>query len=315
MCLQTSVVGSFPRLDDSLDQAIEKVVKLQLNYGIDVITDGEQRGSMISYFEQLEGLEKVGDSLRIVEKVGTIKKDEIDKFYKIADYKKVKEIIKIKNQQETKIKVTFTGPITLSQICLLTDQESANKVYNLDNRSKLYFDFAKALVPLIKRALELGALVQIDEPLLSTGSIEVNVAKDILEDFFLRLQTSFVSDERVSLHVCGSIKRVPGLFKMLLELPVAILSLGFSGDLEAENIDLISKKLFESNHKKLGAGFISNTKVENQQKIKNRYDRIEKKIGKENIRYLHPDCGFALSSIKIVEKILEKMKIVTKMII
>ena len=103
MCLQTSVVGSFPRLDDSLDQAIEKVVNLQLDYEIDIITDGEQRGSMISYFEQLEGLEKVGDSLRIVEKVRTMN-DELDKFYKIADYKKVKEIIGIKNKQETKIK-------------------------------------------------------------------------------------------------------------------------------------------------------------------------------------------------------------------
>ena len=94
-----------------------------------------------------------------------------------------------------------------------------------------------------------------------------------------------------------------------------VLSLGFSGNLESENFNLISKKLFESNHKKLGAGFISNTKVENQQKIKNRYYRIEEKIGKENIRYLHPDCGFALSSINIVEKILEKMKNFTKTIV
>lgn len=314
MCLQTSVVGSFPRLDDSLDQAIEKAVNLQLDYEIDVITDGEQRGSMISYFEQLQGLEKVGDSLRIVEKVRTIN-DELDKFYKIADYKKVKEIIGIKNKQETKIKVTFTGPITLSLICVLTDQESAKKVYDLDDRSELYFDFANALLPLIKRALELGALVQIDEPLLSTGSIDVNIAKEILEDFFLKLPASFMSDERVSLHICGSIKRIPGLFKMILELPVMILSLGFSGNLEAENFELISKVLFESHHKKLGAGFISNTRVENFQKIKNRYYRLEKKIGKENIRYLHPDCGFALSSIKIVEKILEKMKIAKKVII
>lgn len=314
MCLQTSVVGSFPRLDDSLDQAIEKVVNLQLDNEIDIITDGEQRGSMISYFEQLQGLEKVGDSLRIVEKVRTIN-DELDKFYKIADYKKVQEILGIKNIQETKIKVTFTGPITLSLICVLTDPESAKKVYDLDVRSKLYFDFGNAILPLIKRALELGALVQIDEPLLSTGSIDINIAKNILEDFFLKLPASFVSDERVSLHVCGSLKRVPGLFNMILELPVMVLSLGFSGNLESENFELISKELFENHHKKLGAGFISNTKVENYQKIKDRYYRLEKKIGKENIRYLHPDCGFALSSVKIVEKILKKMKIVKKVII
>ena len=76
----------------------------------------------------------------------------------------------------------------------------------------------------------------------------------------------------------------------------------------------VSKELFESHNKKLGAGFISNTKVENFQRIKKRYYRLEKKIGKENIRYLHPDCGFALSSINTVEKILKKMKIAKKVI-
>ena len=314
MSLQTSVVGSFPQLDDSIDIAIEKVVSLQLDYGVDVITDGEQRGSMISYFEQIEGVEKVGDSLRIIDKVRTIE-DNVEEFYKIVDFKRVKKILALKNRQETKIKVTFTGPITLSSICVLTDQTSAKKVYNLIDSRTLYFDFAKALLPFIKRALELGALVQLDEPLLSTGSIDVNLAKEVLEDFFLRLPASFVSDERVSLHVCGSIKRIPDLFDMLLKLPVMILSLGFSGNKEAENLDIISKELFEGNNKKLGAGFISNTHVENQNKIKNRYLQIERKIGKENIRFLHPDCGFALSSIEVIKQILRTMEIVSKMVI
>jgi 5-methyltetrahydropteroyltriglutamate--homocysteine methyltransferase len=314
MSLQTSVVGSFPQLDEPLDIAIDKVVSLQLDYGIDIITDGEQRGSMISYFEQLEGVEKVGDSLRIIDKVRTIE-DNVDDFYKIVDFKKVKKLLALKNHRDTKIKVTFTGPITLGSICVLTDQASANKVYNLINRRTLYFDFAKALLPIIKRALELGALIQLDEPLLSTGGIDVNLAKEILEDLFLRLPASFVSDERVSLHVCGSIKRVPKLFDMLLRLPVMVLSFGFSGNKEVENLDIISKELFEVNNKKLGAGFISNTCVENQNKIKNRYLKIERKIGKENIRFLHPDCGFALSSIEVVKQILRNMEIVSKKVI
>jgi 5-methyltetrahydropteroyltriglutamate--homocysteine methyltransferase len=314
MLVETSVVGSFPKLDTSLEQAIMKVVNLQLEYGIDVITDGEQRGSMISYFEQLSGLEKAGDSLRIIGKVGPID-GELNEFHKIVDYKKVKAILASKSRDDIKIKITFTGPLTLGTICALTDTKSTEKIYDLADRRKLYFDFVAALLPLIIRALELGALVQIDEPLLSTGSIELGLTKEVLEDFFMKLPASFVSDERVSLHICGSIKNVPGLFDVLLGLPVLVLSLGFSGEKESENMDLISKKTFEKHYKKLGAGFISNTRVEDQKNIKDRYFEVEKRIGKENIKYLHPDCGFALVSPDKVKQILENMRIVSKLVI
>jgi methionine synthase II (cobalamin-independent) len=115
MLIETSVVGSFPKFEGSLDEAINEVVKLQLDYGIDVISDGEQRGSMISYFEQLSGLEKVGSSLRIVSKVGPIK-DELDSFYKIVDFKRTKTILKDLGREDIKVKVTFTGPFTLGAI-------------------------------------------------------------------------------------------------------------------------------------------------------------------------------------------------------
>jgi methionine synthase II (cobalamin-independent) len=178
----------------------------------------------------------------------------------------------------------------------------------------LYFDFAYALLPLVLRALELGALVQIDEPLLSTGSIELGFVKEVLQDFFEEIPASYVSDDRVSLHVCGSIKGVIGLFEILLGLAVPVLSMGFSGEKESENTDIISRDAFEDNNKKLGFGFISNVKVEDQKTARNRYDKVERKVGKENIKYLHPDCGFALVSIDNVKQILENMKAVANLV-
>jgi len=53
MQIETTVVGSFPKSDSPVEKAIREIVDLQLNYRIDLITDGEQRSNMIQYFEQI----------------------------------------------------------------------------------------------------------------------------------------------------------------------------------------------------------------------------------------------------------------------
>jgi methionine synthase II (cobalamin-independent) len=53
MQIEKTVVGSFPKSDSPVEKAIREIVDLQLNYGIDLITDGEQRSNMIQYFEQI----------------------------------------------------------------------------------------------------------------------------------------------------------------------------------------------------------------------------------------------------------------------
>jgi len=314
MLIETTVLGSFPKFDSSLDEAIKKVVKFQLDCGINVISDGEQRGSMISYFEQLSGLEKAMGSLKIISKIGPIT-EELDRFYKIVDYKKVKTILEDLGRDDIKVKITFTGPVTLGTICAFNDSQSTQKYYNLLDQRELYSDISNALLPLVLRALELGAIVQIDEPMLSAGSIRIGSTREVLNDFFEKIPASYVSADKVSIHVCGSIKGVSGLFDILLGLPVSVLSLGFSGEKERENIKIISKELFEGNNKKLGVGFISNIRVEDQKIIKDRYFEIEKKVGKANIKYLHPDCGLANVPINKAKQILENMKAVADLVI
>jgi 5-methyltetrahydropteroyltriglutamate--homocysteine methyltransferase len=315
MRIEKTVVGSFPESDSPLEKAIREVVDLQLYYGIDVITDGELRSNMIQYFEQIPGLERLGDGLRIVGKVEPMERDKIDEFYKIKDCKTVKSILESLGKESVKVKITITGPMTLGTTCALADMESTLEHYDLDDEEALYSDFSRALLPLAERALNIGAYVQIDEPLLSTGQVSLDSAKEILKDFASRLPFFSIEEEKVSCHVCGSIKSVAGLYDVLLGLDIPILSLGFSGEKEKENFDIISGVSLEEHGKKLAAGFISNINVEDERIIIERYKRIEEKAGRKNIRYVSPDCGFRMTPPEKVRLILEKMKRVADTIV
>lgn len=315
MRIEKTVVGSFPKSDSSLEKAIREIVDLQLYYGIDVITDGELRSNMIQYFEQIPGLERLGDGLRIMGKIEPVERDRIDEFYKIKDYKTVKSILESIGKESVKIKITITGPMTLGTLCASTDINSTLEHYDLEDEEALYSDFSRALLPLADRALNIGAYVQIDEPLLSTGQISLESAKKILKDFALHLPSFSIKEEKVSCHVCGSIKSVPNLYDVLLGLDIPILSLGFSGEKEKENLDIISSVSLEEHGKKLAVGFISNINVEDGRIILKRYNRIEKNAGRENIRYIHPDCGFRMTPPEKVRLILEKMKTVADKIV
>ena len=315
MLIETTVVGSFPKSDSSLEKAIREIVDMQLFYGIDVITDGEQRSNMIQYFEQIPGVERFGDGLRIVDKIKPMERDRIDDFYKIKDYRTVESILESLGKETVKIKITITGPMTLGTLCALTDVDSTLEHYALDDEETLYSDFSRALLPLAERALSIGAYVQIDEPLLSTGQISLAPAKKTLKDFASRLPSFSIEEGKVSCHICGSIKSVPNLYDVLLDSDIPILSLGFSGELEKENLDIISRESLEEHSKKLAVGFISNVNVEDERIIMKRYNLIEENAGRENIRYIQPDCGFRMTPPEKVRLILEKMKKITNRIV
>jgi 5-methyltetrahydropteroyltriglutamate--homocysteine methyltransferase len=316
MSIETTVVGSFPKSGSPLEEAIRDVVELQLRYGIDLISDGELRGNMIQYFEQLPGLERVGDGLRIVGKVEPFERGEIDEFCKIKDYLTVRSLLKSLGRADVKAKVEITGPMTLGTICASSDVDSALRYYGSEaGEEALFFDFSRALLPVAERALELGAYVQVDEPLLSTGQVSVVSAARVLKDFVSRLPAGMIAEGRVLCHVCGSIRSVPGLYDVLLGLGFQVLSLGFSGEKEQENFDVISRSSFEGHGEKLGAGFISNISVEDQSTVMARFRRIEEAVGRENIRFVHPDCGFRFTPIKKVVSILETMKAVAEMMV
>jgi methionine synthase II (cobalamin-independent) len=263
---------------------------------------------MIRYFEQLPGLDGSGGNLHIVGKVRAPAAEALDDFYKLSDYQTTQKILHELGRDDVKAKVTLTGPMTLGTICASSDIAAAAEHYNLDDEAALFTDFADALLPIAKRALELGAYVQFDEPLLSTSKVTLETARAVLENFAAQLPKQALAEEKISLHVCGSIKSIPCLYETLLYLDFPILSLGFSGPEEKENLTLLSRASFEDNGKTLGAGFCSNITVEDPPTMLARYRQIEAAVGKENIKYLHPDCGFGLTKLDKVREILANMQ-------
>jgi len=300
--IKRTVIGSFPKENsDFLDEAIRHVVDLQLQYDVHIITDGEQRGNMVEYFEQIPGLERNNDKLRIVGKIKPM--TEPDDFYKFSDYRKVKLYLESLGRTDVKIKVTLTGPVTLGFISAMGGLEYYGNI--LDER--IYSDMSQALLPLAEKALDIGAYLQIDEPGLSAGFLPPKSAKKFVNELLSNIRDSAIDEQRTSLHVCGSVKRYQ-LYGELLDLDVGVLSLAFSGNEERENMEIIKRRDFEGNQKRLGAGFISNTIIEDEDIALKRLMRISDIVGLENIAYLHPDCGFGATPPQNVRPILESMK-------
>lgn len=293
MRIERTTIGSFPRSNKPLDVAIRDIIDLQLRYGIEVISDGEQRTDMITYFEQIPGLSRGNRGLRISGRIKPMN-DEWD-FYKIKDYKIVKTYLESLNRKDVKAKITLTGPVTLG----MTSAMGGVGDYNNARDPSIYIDCADALAPIARRVLELDALLQIDEPGISARF----ESPKYLERLLSSLPDAAIDDDKVSIHVCGSIKRV---YDELLSLSVNILSLGFSRAQESKNIEAISSDSLGGS-KKLGVGFISNTSLEDVDTASKRLDAVAKIVGVDHIAYIHPDCGFAPTPPELVEPILRNM--------
>jgi len=313
--IRRTVIGSFPALlpHYTLDEAIEACALLQIPY-VDLISDGEQRTDMIAYFDQIDGLTrtKMG-TLEITGKIEPMK--DVDDFYKIVDLKKAKRYLSSINKENVEIKVALTGPVSLGMTCAL----NGLKYYETIVDEKLYADISAALVPIAERVLDAGAHLQIDEPCLSQKFMLPSHAQKILNSYLSSISDTAIDEGKVSMHVCGSIKGLPGLYDVLLNSNVGILSLAFSGRQESENIDIVSKKSLEDRNKKLGLGIASNIYPEDKRTVFERLSKLAEIIGPENIEFVHPDCGFrtkpkydernlALEDMKRVESILENMK-------
>lgn len=299
-----TVIGSFPQRNPSQTyshvKAIQEVVELQLRYGIDIVTDGEQREDLIGYFEQIPGLKKKGKKLRIIGKIEPM--ENPNEFYKIVDYKVVRSYLGHRNGHDVKIKIPITGPITLGVTSAISGLDYYENI--LDQR--IYSDCSEALAPLAEKVLDVGAYLQIDEPGLSGGYISPRNAGNILKGFFSSIPDSAIDEGRVSVHVCGAVRDV--FYEELLRLNVGIISMAFSGVQESRNMEVVSKRSLQENGKKLAAGFISNIVYEGKEVAVERLYRIAEKVGRENIVQVHPDCGFGGTDPNLVESILKNME-------
>lgn len=269
--LATTVVGSYPvvkaggikSLFDPMAGVVETAVADQIGAGIDIISDGQVRGDMISAFAtKLPGVRDQQVIGKIQPAAGAITVH--DTKYALAKFPKVKGII--------------TGPSTLAH-----GLHISTPMYR--NKEEVVLDLAAALVTEAKHLEAAGVtLLQIDEPILSTGIADLATAKQAVE-----LITSSIRIP-TCMHVCGNLGNV---LDEILKFNVSVLDFEFSKN--PSNLDILSRR--DLTGKMLGYGCVDSAseEVESVQEIRK---RIEKGVEyfDPKILLIDPDCGMRMRS-------------------
>ncbi|MCX8189269.1 MAG: hypothetical protein N3F64_06120 [Nitrososphaeria archaeon] len=298
-----TVVGSFPVKNIPVEKAIVEIVEMQLKYGINVVSDGEQRADMIGYFENIPGLERNQRGLYIKSKI--LPPQDVSKFTKFIDAETVKRYLDEKGRHDVSLKVTITGPITLG----FSTAVNGLNYYSSLRDTNIYVDFANALSPFVKEICRKGYYLQIDEPSLSAKVIDTKIGVNILNDLLKNLPSTF-KDEKTIVHVCGQLNS--RIFNDLLNVDAKVLSLAFSAPNVQKNIDLLNKQILYDAGKRIGVGCISVQvsgleNVDSVEAVLKRLLHIKEKIGVDYFAFVHPDCGLRALNEKIAETILERM--------
>jgi len=267
--LPTTVVGSYPvvrspslrSLMDPLKSAVETAVTDQLTAGIDIISDGQVRGDMITAFASrlpgIRGQQVVGKVLPPDRPI-TVP----DTRYAVSRHPWVKGIL--------------TGPTTLAHALQI-----ATPMYR--DRADLTLDLAQALAYEARALQEAGVtLIQIDEPIFSTGAADLATGAQALQVLTSLLQKPVV------LHVCGVLA---GVLDEVLKMRVAGFDFEFAGN--EVNLQFLSGK--DLGDRFLGFGCVnsSDPAVEKVPVIKKRIQAGIEAFGPERL-LIDPDCGLRM---------------------
>jgi len=194
------------------------------------------------------------------------------------------------------VKGILTGPTTLS-FCL----RIATPVYR--DRADLAKDLARALAVEAKALASAGVcMLQVDEPILSTGAAEIAKAEQALEPIARSVGVP------VSLHVCGDLSAV---IDRLLTFPVDVLDIECAKS--PQNLDLISGK--DLGEKRIAVGCVDSTdpRVEDESEIARRIRTAIDRLGAERL-LIDPDCGLRMLPLDSAKGKLARMVQATKQV-
>jgi 5-methyltetrahydropteroyltriglutamate--homocysteine methyltransferase len=288
MALETTVIGSFPERGNSREEKIKNAVDAQTDCGVKLISDGQPYSMTIPVAKAISGF-KLLDETGKYKIAGRIDPKHVDASELKSYFDLLKKYCTIKNRQGINVKPVFmmAGPLTMATT------EIDIGIYGEDNKTttrneNLYMDIARAqvrLINLIDPDNE-AAAYHIDEPQLSQPS-PFDAVKPALEYLASSIKASY-KKITVNLHVCGNVTKI---FPKLLELEnIDVLSHGFTGDEEKNNMDLI-KTDCSAHNKQLGLGCI-NTASEEVENLDDVVDLITRAVKyQKNDPVIHPDCG------------------------
>jgi methionine synthase II (cobalamin-independent) len=277
-----TAIGSFPPEGRTPEESLSYYVRLQLELGFDLITDGEARHDMISYLVgDIPGLGFTGNKPAVVGRITEPR--NLRECLKVRDLTLVRDLLG-EMCSDKPIKIAVTGPVTLGFTCALV----GSGPYSGPVDPTLYDDLALSLGSLASFLQSSGAVVQIDEPGLSGGFMDPTKGVN-----HLRRMTSHLDPNRTVVHVCGRVSR--RLNEELLKMEgIGVLSHAFASS--PGNLDILDRKRFLEAGKGLGAGIAragiaKPETVDSPQEITTLLENIRSRIGEDLIRYVHPDCG------------------------
>jgi len=269
--LATTVVGSYPvvkgsglkSLFDPFKPAVETAVADQVNAGIDIISDGQVRGDMIQAFSgKLPGIKGQDVVGKIQPASGAITAGD-------TKYAKSKSLY---------VKGIITGPSTLAH-----GLHISTPMYR--NKEELALDLAAALAVEAKYLEAAGVtLLQIDEPIFSTGVADLAVGKQAID-----IVTGAVKVP-TCMHVCGNLANV---LDDILKVNVNVLDFEFSKN--PENLSLFGSK--DLSGRMIGYGCVDSTAeaVETVPEIRKRIEKGVEVFGAKAM-LVDPDCGLRMRS-------------------
>jgi len=313
----TTVVGSYPPIPqepktfkdkflnilgayDNYKPAIALAVSDQIKAGVDIISDGQVRAGMLEIFANaIPGMMVEDKTPKIVGKIrpspASICGEDFKYTLKIAqniskDYGNSKKTLK---EGVKGVKGIITGPSTL------VFSSRIEGFYK--KKDDAIIDLAYALKEEAHYLEDAGAIyIQIDEPFISTGMVNISTAKKAIEIIIKDLSIP------VGLHVCGDVTSV---FDQLLIFPVDIIDCEFAGI--PGNMKALQNVNFHG--KKIGFGCFDtkNDRVETKEEIENLIKKGIDLIGTENM-IIDPDCGMRMRSHDSAFKKLKTMVKVAK---
>lgn len=288
MRAKTTVIGSHPVAGSGLE-ALENAVKDQLEAGIEIISDGQTRKDMVSYFaDHIPGFKIDGERSIIVGKISPPESTPL-----IGDLLHAKKIA----SGRAEVKAIVTGPVTMAFFSEL----APTAPYSGFRDERLYGDIAEALAVEAEMINRAGfKTFQFDEPSFSIGA-PMDLAKKSLEKVVGAVKGT------KAIHVCGNLKRA---FQEIVKIEgIEIVSFAFKDN--PGNFDVVNKRALEDYGKRLGAGCVSSmeNRAESMEEIKRLLERLISTYEPENLAWVHPDCGLrALDRDVAVSKLREMVK-------
>ena len=312
--MKSTVVGSFPVSENSPSNFKDKLMKslgaydpfkdsirdsvtAQLDAGVDIISDGQVRGDMVSIFtEYIPGMKIEDGNTVIVSKI----RNPIQEI-SVKDLQYAKKVMKDYyngNIPEGKgVKGIITGPNTIVH--------SSRIASFYKNKEDAIIDLAHSLkfeVDAIARKVE-PVYIQVDEPFLSTGMVDMKTAREAIGILHDGLEIP------LAMHVCGILSDA---FSDIAKFNVDILDFEFAGN--NVNLGVLEKNANLVANKKIGFGCVDSS-VNTVDEVGDVDELVQKAIeivGKDNL-LLDPDCGLrraprdvAFSKLKLMNEIKDK---------